>query len=115
MDIHILNASLASQAVGPALSTVEMSASGRTFPDLGHKLLLVKPLGLQKVDSTDSVLGTLAYVSARKGLTTTYKALIQKYFQPKWMNSKKIIIINGKSYSIMESNFALFCALAVMY
>ncbi len=89
MDIHIQNASLASQAVGPALNTVEMSASGRTFPDLGHKLLLVKPLGLQKVDSTDSVLGSLADVSAGKGLTTTYTAMIQKAFQPKWWNSNK--------------------------
>jgi cytochrome c peroxidase len=115
MDIHIQNASLASQAVGPALSTVEMSASGRSFPDLGHKLLLVKPLGLQKIDSTDSVLGTLADVSAGKGLTTTYTALIQKAFQPKWWNSKKGVTVNGKSYSMMEANFALFWGLAVMY
>jgi cytochrome c peroxidase len=115
MDIHIQNASLAAQAVGPALSTVEMSANGRTFLDLGHKLLLVKPLGLQKVDSTDSVLGSLADVSAGKGLTTTYTALIQKAFQPKWWNSKKSVTINGKSYSMMEANFALFWGLAVMY
>ena len=92
-----------------------MSASGRTFPDLGHKLLLVKPLGLQKIDSTDSVLGTLADVSAGKGLTTTYTALIQKAFQPKWWNSKKSVTVNGKTYSMMEANFALFWGLAVMY
>jgi cytochrome c peroxidase len=116
IDIHIQNASLASQAVGPALSTVEMSASGRIFPDLGHKLLLLKPLGLQKVDSTDSVLGSLADVSAGKGLTTTYTALIQKAFQPKWWNSKKSVIAsNGKSYSMMEANFSLFWGLAIMY
>jgi len=116
MDIHIQNASLASQAVGPALSSVEMSANGRTFPDVGHKLLLVKPLGLQKVDSTDSVLGSLADVSAGKGLTTTYTALIQKAFQPKWWNSKKSVIANnGKSYSMMEANFSLFWGLAIMY
>jgi cytochrome c peroxidase len=115
MDIHIQNASLASQAVGPTLSSVEMSANGRTFPDVGHKLLLVKPLGLQKVDSTDSVLGSLADVSAGKGLTTTYTALIQKAFQPKWWNSKKGVTVNGKSYSMMEANFALFWGLAVMY
>jgi cytochrome c peroxidase len=115
MDIHIQNASLASQAVGPALSSVEMSANGRTFPDVGHKLLLVKPLGLQKVDSTDSVLGSLADVSAGKGLTTTYTALIQKAFQPKWWNSKKGVTINGKSYSMMEANFALFWGLSIMF
>src|SRR3954469_22965665 len=115
IDIHIPNAALASQAVGPALSTVEMSASGRSFPDLGHKLLLVKPLGLQKIDSTDSVLGTLADVSAGKGLTTTYTALIQKAFQPKWWNSKKGVTVNGKSYSMMEANFSLFWGLAIMF
>ena len=114
MDIHIQNASLASQAVGPALSTVEMSASGRTFPDLGHKLLLVKPLSLQKVDSTDSVLGSLAEVSAGKGLTTTYTALIQKAFQPKYWNAKKGVTVNGKSYSMMEANFSLFWGLSIM-
>ncbi|HET9838512.1 MAG TPA: cytochrome c peroxidase [Candidatus Angelobacter sp.] len=114
MDVHIQNASLASQAVGPALSTVEMSANGRTFPDLGHKLVLVKPLGLQKVDSTDSVLGALADVSAGKGLATTYTALIQKAFQPKWWNSKKSVTVNGKSYSMMEANFSLFWGLSVM-
>jgi cytochrome c peroxidase len=115
MDIHIQNASLASQAVGPAMSTVEMSASGRTFPDLGHKLLLVKPLGLQKIDSTESVLGSVADTSAGKGLTTNYTAMIQKAFQPKWWNSKKGVTINGKSYSMMEANFALFWGLAVMF
>jgi cytochrome c peroxidase len=115
MDIHIQNASLASQAVGPALNPVEMSASGRSFPDVGHKLLLLKPLGLQKVDSTDSVLGSMADVSAGKGLTTTYTAMIQKAFQPKWWNSKKGVTINGKSYSMMEANFSLFWGLAIMF
>ena len=115
MDIHIQNASLASQAVGPALNPVEMSASGRSFPDVGHKLLSLKPLGLQKVDSTDSVLGSMADVSAGKGLTTTYTAMIQKAFQPKWWNSKKGVTVNGKSYSMMEANFSLFWGLAIMF
>ncbi len=115
MDIHIQNASLASQAVGPALNPVEMSANGRSFPDVGHKLLLLKPLGLQKVDSTDSVLGSMADVSAGKGLTTTYTAMIQKAFQPKWWNSKKGVTVNGKSYSMMEANFSLFWGLSIMF
>ncbi|HEU4416475.1 MAG TPA: cytochrome c peroxidase [Candidatus Angelobacter sp.] len=114
IDIHIQNASLASQAVGPPLSSVEMSAVGRTFPDLGHKLLLTKPLAQQKVDPTDSVLGSLADVSTGKGLTTNYTALIQKAFQSKWWNSKKGVTVNGKSYSMMEANFALFWGISVM-
>jgi cytochrome c peroxidase len=112
IDIHITNASPASQAVGPALSPVEMSASGRTFPDLGHKLLLVKPLGLQKVDPTDSVLGTLADTATGKGLTTTYTALIQRAFQPKWWNYSKRMPVG--SYNMMEDNFALFWGLSIM-
>src|SRR5690348_8209396 len=80
IDIHIPNASPASQAVGPPLNSVEMSADGRSFPDLGHKLLLAKPLGLQKVDSTDSVLGSLADTTMGKGLKVTYSSLIKRAF-----------------------------------
>jgi cytochrome c peroxidase len=114
VDIHILNAALASQAVGPALSTVEMSANNRSFPDLGHKLLLVKPLALQKVDPTDSVLGSLADTATGKGLTVTYSSLIQSAFQSKWWNSKKGVTVNGKSYTMMEANMSLFWGLAIM-
>jgi cytochrome c peroxidase len=114
IDIHIQNASLASQAVGPPLNTVEMSAAGRTFPDLGHKLLLARPLGLQGVDPTDSVLGRLADTTRDQGLNVTYASLIQKAFQPKWWNSKKTISLNGKSYTMMEANFSLFWGLSIM-
>ena len=110
--INIKDASLASQAVGPPLNTVEMSASGRTFPDLGKKLLLAKPLGLQRVDATDSVLGPLA--DATTGLKTTYTALIQQAFQPKWWKSTKNVTVNGKSYSMMQANFSLYWGLAIM-
>jgi cytochrome c peroxidase len=115
IDIHIQNASPASQAVGPPLNSVEMSAAGRTFPDLGHKLLLVKPLGLQKVDPTDSVLGSLADTATGSGLTTTYSALIQQAFKPKWWNSTKTVKVNGKAYSMKEANFSLYWGLAIMF
>lgn len=114
MAIRIQDASLASQAVGPPLNTVEMSASGRTFPDLGHKLLLAKPLGQQQVASNDSVLGVLADTSTGKGLRVSYTSLIQSAFQSKWWNSKKGVTINGKSYSMMEANFSLFWGLSIM-
>ena len=112
VDIHIQNASLASQAVGPPMSDVEMSAVGRTFPDLGKKLMLVKPLGLQQVSPSDSVLG--AYADPVKGLTVSYKALIQQAFKPKWWNTTKTISINRKSYTMMEANTALFWGLSIM-
>jgi cytochrome c peroxidase len=113
IGIQVQNASLASQAVGPPLNTTEMSAAGRTFADIGTKLLAVKPLGLQKVDPNDSVLGTLAD-PAGKGLNVTYVSLIQKAFQPKWWNSTKKVSVNGKAYGMTEANASLFWGLAVM-
>jgi cytochrome c peroxidase len=112
IDIHIPNASPASQSVGPPLNTTEMSAAGRTFPDLGHKLLLLKPLGLQKVDPTDSVLGSLADTATGKGLTVTYSSLIQRAFQPKWWNYSRKMPVGA--YTMMEDNFALFWGLSIM-
>lgn len=112
IDIRINDASLASQAVGPVLNDTEMSARGRTFPDVGQKLLAVKPLGLQKVDPGDSVLG--AYADPVKGLTTTYQAMIQQAFKPKWWNYSKAVRVNGKSYSMTAANMSLFWGLSVM-
>ncbi|MGE5049340.1 MAG: cytochrome c peroxidase [Deltaproteobacteria bacterium] len=113
IDIHIPNAALASQAVGPPLNTTEMSADGRTFPELGKKMLLVKPLGLQKVDARDSVLGALAE-NKIKGLHTTYAALIQKAFQPNLWNTTQTVTINNKAYTLTQANFSLFWGLAIM-
>ena len=114
IDIHIKNASLASQAVGPVLNDTEMSAAGRTFPDVGQKLLLLKPLGLQKVDPSDSVLG--AYADPNKGLTLTYQQMIQAAFKPKWWNatSKQTVKIGGKTYTLTAANTSLFWGLSVM-
>jgi cytochrome c peroxidase len=114
IDIHIQNASLASQAVGPPLNPVEMSAAGRTFPDLGHKLLIAKPLRHQAVSATDSVLGTLADPTTGKGLKVTYGSLIAKAFQPKWWKSARHVTLNGKHYTMKEANFSLFWGLSVM-
>src|SRR4051812_30546224 len=96
IDIHIKNASLASQATGPVLNPVEMSAQNRTFADVGQKLLAAKPLGLQKVSPADSVLGSIA--DPTKGLTTTYQAMIQAAFKPKWWNTTKTVRVGAKSY-----------------
>src|SRR5581483_3428661 len=77
--VRIPNASLASQAVGPPNNKVEMSCDGRTFPLLGRKMLGLKPLAQQLVSPTDSVLGPLA--DKKKGLKTTYAAMIQAAFK----------------------------------
>ena len=81
MQVLIADASLASQAVGPVNSDVEMSHGGRNFAAVGKKLLGLKPLGLQKVAGDDSVLGLVAHPT--KGLNTTYDALIRDAIQDK--------------------------------
>lgn len=114
IDVKIVNASLASQAVGPPLNTTEMSSSGRTFPDIGKKLLARKPLGLQKVDPTDGVLGPIAATGTAKGLSVTYQTMIQQAFHPRWWNSGKNVSINGSSYTLTQANFSMFWGLSIM-
>ncbi|MDQ1471113.1 MAG: hypothetical protein QOJ99_2593 [Bryobacterales bacterium] len=105
--VSIANSSLASQAVGPALSDLEMSCSGRVFENLGHKLLGMTPLQLQSVDPTDSVLAP--YAGRFLGLTTTYRDLIMKAFNQKYWSSRAMW--NG--YTQMENNFSLFWGLSI--
>lgn len=116
------NGALASQAMGPPTNAVEMSCSGRTFPDVGRKLLSTGPLSLQKVSLTDSVLGSLAN-PAGNGLRQqySYAALIKKAFDPKWWSSQsafKIVngslVYDGTGYSQMETNFSMFWGISIM-
>ena len=107
--IAIHNASLASQAVGPALSDFEMSCGGKSFPELGKKMLARKPLTNQKIDLSDSVLGS--YAKPGVGLKTvhTYKNLIQSAFNNAyWDDTKKV-----DGYTLTENNFSLFWGLAI--
>lgn len=107
--VQIDDASLASQAVGPALSSGEMTCAGMQFRYLGRKVLALQPLKNQKVDATDSVLGRLA--APGQGLKTgnSYASMIAAAFQPEfWAASKKI---NG--FNQMEHNFSLFWGLAI--
>ena len=109
--ILIDNGSLASQAVGPPNNDVEMSWNGRTFPLLGRKMLSLKPLALQKVHTTDSLLGKLANSKA-KGLlsSVTYQSMIQQAFQPEWWSASTSV--DGQ-FTQMEANFSLFWGLAI--
>ncbi|MBI2851761.1 MAG: cytochrome C peroxidase [Chloroflexi bacterium] len=91
--IRIPDASLASQAVGPPLSDLEMSFEGRTFAKIGKKVLspALKPLSRQKIDPTDSQLGDLA--DSPTGLKeiapeeNAYVSLIKQAFQDRYWNS----------------------------
>lgn len=122
-------ASTASQAVGPPLSDVEMSAGGRTFMKLGKKMLSVQPLANQEVKADDSVLGGYT-ISGSKGLSTNYADMIRAAFHDKWWNSDQVVdgalnVLPGVTvptdgsqlptdqYSLMESNFSLFWGLAI--
>jgi cytochrome c peroxidase len=109
--LSLTNASLASQAVGPPGNPVEMSADGRSLSDIGQKLLGLKPLGTQKVSSTDSVLGGLA--AGGRGLDTSYADLIRQAFKPEWWDSSQTLAANGRNYNLMQYNFALFWGLAI--
>jgi len=116
--VAIADASLASQAVGPPGSNLEMSCAGRGFEQIGQKLLLrnastgvavTVPLSGQTVDPTDSVLGPYAGKPG-KGLTISYEALIKKAFDPRFWNSG---ITTGDGFRQIEKNFSLFWGLAI--
>jgi cytochrome c peroxidase len=113
--VRIPYSSAASQAVGPALSGFEMSAAGRTFADIGHKLLTTKPLLYQQVSSTDSVLGPYCCNLLGFGLKTNYKTLIQQAFWPEYWSVPDAIYraSSGDTHTQMEANFSLFWGLAI--
>ncbi len=115
--IEIPNSSLASQSVGPPLSSEEMSFLDRTLPEVGRKLLGLRPLGLQLVHPRDSVfaplartkLGNMGNVIGNPGLDTTYRALIMAAFRPIYWASNEDV----GGFSQMEANFSLFFGLAI--
>ena len=106
--VDFINASAASQAVSPPVDTSEMSCAGRTFQDLGRKLLVLRPLAKQRVDADDSVLGAWRDPSGL-GLRVRYAALVERAFQPAlWDGAGSFA-----GYSQMEANFSLFWGLAI--
>lgn len=109
VSILIDNSSLASQAVGPPLNSVEMSWLGRSFPEVGRKMLSLRPLALQQVHAKDSVLGTDRHTSG-KGIKSAYADLIKAAFRDEWWNSSKL---TPDGYTVMEANFTLFFGLAI--
>ena len=93
--VRLNNASLASQAVGAALSSFEMSSAGRMFPDLARRILPLRPLANQLVHPQDSVLGQYS-MSPSKGLSTaTYAELIRRAFRKEWWQGSFSIAIDA--------------------
>ncbi len=125
-QVAITNSSLASQAVGPALSGVEMAYAGKTWPKMGKKMLALTPLALQNVAPDDSLLAQ--YVNPQgRGLAPgiTYLTLVQAAFQPTYWNTIQLVDVNGietgntgtpqslDEYTAAEYNFGLFWGLAI--
>jgi cytochrome c peroxidase len=123
VTLRLSNSALASQAVGPPGSDVEMSATGRPFVKMGKKVLSLTPLVLQEVSPNDSVLGSLS-ASPFTGLNSDYVSMVQAAFQPKWWNSDVTVDkdshflhlgrpLNTDEYSQMEYNFSMFWGVAI--
>ncbi len=131
-DLRLRQSSLASQAVGPPLSDFEMSFRGRTWPKIGKKMLSLRPLAQQQVSASDSRLGFLSLgAPGGTGLNTTYAAMIQAAFPPRyWNNTTQKVTFDADGipsfqpwdgvtplttdeYTHMEANFAFFFGLAV--
>jgi cytochrome c peroxidase len=135
--VRIPDSSLASQAVGPPGSDVEMTFAGRPFVKIGKKLLNadLKPLTRQQVHPEDSVLGALADTDTGLGLKelvpgeNTYVTLIKQTFNDNYWNSPDqhlalvdgvLTVVDGAAdpadtdqFTQMEANFSLFFGLAV--
>ncbi|PTU02202.1 cytochrome-c peroxidase, partial [Pseudomonas sp. HMWF031] len=108
VKLALKDASAASQAVGPPGSPVEMSCGGRTFADIGRRMLDTLMLKQQRISSTDSVLGPVS--GARR---PTYRELIKNAFQPRLWNATQQVSLGGAPYTQMEANFPLFFGLAI--
>lgn len=111
--LRLDSASLASQASGPPLNNNEMSFQGRTFRELGRKMLSLTPLGKQIVHPNDGVLGPIARsrtVTNGKGLTKSYLQLIQEAFRDKYWSATQSI--NG--FTQVEQNFSMFFSVSVL-
>ena len=123
IEVAFENSSLASQAMGPPVSNLEISCTGRTFPKIGKKLLSLIPLALQKVHVNDSVLAAVRDASGT-GLNVTYQTMIQNVFADRFWNSNKLFDAaqteigagapaNTDQYTLTEINFGLFWGLAI--
>jgi cytochrome c peroxidase len=127
--VAIEDASLASQAVAPILSDLEMAAPGRSMIDVAQNLYTRRPLARQKVHKNDSVLGSYSRHPA-PGLTfDRYEDMIRLAFRPEWWRSTKLVQIlpdgtvrfvdapDGdpatRELPVLEYNFSLFFGLAI--
>ena len=121
-SLELENSSLASQAVSPGISNIEMSCTSRTFKDIGRKLLHRAPLAQQRVHWNDSVLGDDALSEPGKskpGLNTSYGDLIRESFDARYWSHTGTGDFGAPStgdtepYMQIEANFAMFFGLSI--
>ena len=104
--VELGNSSLASQAVAPLISDIEMAAPGRTRLDVGRalargkrhqgkKVAKVRPLAKQQVSPTDSVLGSMSRWPQPGLAFNQYDQMIKAAFHEKWWKSKTLIRVNA--------------------
>jgi cytochrome c peroxidase len=142
VQVALENSSLASQAVAPIVSELEMAAPGRTAADLARELSKGKkgrsvgrrvhgsrPLKLQYVDPSDSVLGMLSRYPERGLRVESYEEMVQTAFQEKYWQDDRLVQVaadgavrivrredddpSTDEYTLLQYNFALFFGLAV--
>lgn len=142
VQVALVNSSLASQAVGPIVSEIEMAAPGRTAQDiardfrkgkrsrqLGQRIHGSRPLQQQLVDPSDSVLGPLSRYPQRGLRMNSYNQMIRTAFQEKYWQSEKFVQVaedgtvsivdqhdrhrTTDEFTLLEYNFALFFGLSV--
>lgn len=128
VQVRLKCSSLASQAVGPPLSDVEMSAAGRSFADIGKKVLALRPLAKQTVHAEDSLLGELLHPSGKGLSIQTYFDLVKAAFHPKWWQGMHWVDVTStgapavvaapaspgaRQYNHASWNFALFFGIAI--
>jgi cytochrome c peroxidase len=140
--VELANSSLASQAVAPIVSDLEMAEPGRTRLEVGRELargkrlqgkqvLKVRPLARQQVSPTDSVLGSMSRWPQTGLSLSRYDLMIQTAFHNKWWDARKLIRVNAdgtktlvdkhddddnlpeNEFALIQYNFSLFFGIAV--
>ncbi len=127
--IALANSSLASQAVAPVLSDLEMAAPGTRMLDVARRLLPERPLARQLVHRNDSVLGPQSRHPLRGLTAASYRVMIERAFHRRWWDSSKLVqrrpdgtvaFVSAPDSdprtieaSLMQHNFALYFGLAI--
>jgi cytochrome c peroxidase len=138
--VELVNSSLASQAVAPIVSALEMSSAGRTVQDVGSdlgktprkiykRIHELRPLAKQQVHPADSVLGSMSRWPNRGLTPRNYDEMIKVAFHEQWWRSSKLIRVNPDGsnlvvdkpdddpgtdeYTVIQYNFSLFFGIAV--